>query len=575
MNISRRIKTVTAGILMVLLMLTFIFAGCSGKSSENDGGGSGEIINNGDEQIDAIMNREGLPIAKEPGSVTLKVFVATNPNAIDVVDMRWTKEVEEATGIKIEWQQVSETESAEKLRLMLAGGDDLPDIIMNGINNFEVVEYMDQGFFRPVDDLIENWMPNLRAVYEKRPDYRKAGIAPDGNTYGFPYIEEMYGLGMSPGPIYIYKPWLDKLNMEMPTTLDEYRAFLEKVRDTDLNENGINDEIPLTFQVGGWDSYEGYHQIISCFGINDMYNHLTVVDGQVVNTTTLPEFKDGIAYVNSMYKDGLIDEDAFMPAMSGDPRARILGLLNSQTVTLASVQLFDKMGEITISPERRSEYVALPRLTGPTGEKQGIHYNQTEITSATRCIITANCKYPELAARWIDYCYEPEQSVHLNWGTEGYIYNKDEDGVLRWDVDEDGEPILKEGYDSFNQMRWANTPVFGGLAILNDYYETVVEFPLDAEMILEGQRAAGLDEYLAEREYLPMLWFTPEEIETLTQMELYVNNLVNASVTKWLMEGGVEEDWEAYQQSLEDAQIDKVLGVYQAAYDRYKANAGL
>lgn len=569
--IGRRYYTVIAVIFAVIFSLTSVFSGCG------DGGNSGEanIITNNNADLEKVMNLEGLPIAKDPGGVTLKVFVATNPNASDVTDMRWTKEMEEATGVHIEWIQVPETAAAEKLRLMLTGSEDLPDIIMNGINNFEVTEYMDQGYFRPVDDLIESWMPNLKAVYDKRPEYRNAGIAPDGKTYGFPYVEEMYGLGMSPGPIYIYKPWLDKLGMDLPTTLDEYRAYLEKVRDTDLNENGLHDEIPLTFQVGGWDSYEGYHQIISCFGINDMYNHISVVDGKVVNTTTLPEFKEGIAYVNKMYKDGLIDADAFMPAMSGDPRARILGLLNDKTVTIGSVQMFDKMGEITINSERRDEYVALPRLTGPNGQKQGIHYNQTEITSTTRCIITTKCKYPEIAARWIDYCYDPEQSVYLDWGTEGFIYKKDANGVLRWDVDENGEPILKEGYDSFNEMRWASTPVYGGLAILNDYYDTVVEFPLDATMILEGQKAAGLDEILEEREFLPMLWFTADEIQTLTQMEVYVNNLVNAAVTKWLMEGGVEEDWDGYLQSLKDAQIDEVLAVYQAAYDRYKENVGM
>ena len=64
---------------------------------------------------------------------------------------------------------------------------------------------------------------------------------------------------------------------------------------------------------------------------------------------------------------------------------------------------------------------------------------------------------------------------------------------------------------------------------------------------------------------------TTEEIEKLAQMETYVNNLVNSSVTKWLMEGGVNEDWDAYQQSLKDARIDEVMAVYQAAYDRYKA----
>lgn len=544
--------------------------GCKGPAAT---GTTGKYIVNSNEVLEKVMNLKDLPIAKEGANVTLKVFVGTNANAINPAEMRWTKQVEKETGIKIEWVWYSESAAGEKARLMLMGAEELPDIFMNTLNRYEIVQYMGQDIFRPVDDLMEKWMPNLSKVYSLRPQYKAASVAPDGKTYGFPYIEEMYGLGESPGPIYVYKPWLDALKLDMPKTLDEYRHFLELVKTTDLNDNGIHDEIPLTFQVGGYDSYEGYHQIISCFGINDMYNHLTVKNGKVVNTTTLNEFKLGIDYVNKMYKDGLIDADSFMPTMSGDPRARVLSKLNNKEVIVASAQMFDPMGEVTISTERRNNYVALPRMTGPNGGKQGIHYNQNEMTSATRCVITTACKYPELAARWIDYFYNPEQSVYLNWGTEGYVYKKDAKGVLRWDVDANGEPNLKEGYESMNEMRWASTPVFGGLAILTDYYDKVVEFPLDAALILKGQRAAGLDEYLKDREYLPPVWLLADEIEKLTQSETYVNNLVNSNVTKWLMEGGVDKDWDNYQKQLKEAGLEDVLKIYQAAYDRYQKTA--
>ena len=153
--------------------------------------------------------------------------------------------------------------------------------------------------------------------------------------------------------------------------------------------------------------------------------------------------------------------------------------------------------------------------------------------------------------------------------TEGYVYVKDANGVLRWDMTASGKPALKEGYESINEMRWASTPVYGGLAILNDYYETVVEFPLDAQLILAGQKAAGSEEYLAELEFLPNLWYTQEEMEILAQNEIYVNNLVNSYVTTWMQEGGATAQWEQFLGELKAANIDAVLGAYQSAYDRY------
>lgn len=38
--------------------------------------------------------------------------------------------------------------------------------------------------------------------------------------------------------MYYYKPWLEKLGKEAPTTLDEYRDLLKAVVSTDLNGNG-------------------------------------------------------------------------------------------------------------------------------------------------------------------------------------------------------------------------------------------------------------------------------------------------------------------------------------------------
>ena len=178
-----------------------------------------------------MINLEGLPIAKEGQDIALNVFVGLNANATNPQEMLWTKHAEEKTGIKINYTYYSESAAGEKLKLMLASGDStLPDIFMNTLGRNEIVQYNDQGYFRPIDDLIDPYMPNLKEVYDARPQYKTASVAPDGNIYGVPYIEEMYGLGMSPGPIYVYKPWLDALKMQIPTTLDQFREFLVAVK---------------------------------------------------------------------------------------------------------------------------------------------------------------------------------------------------------------------------------------------------------------------------------------------------------------------------------------------------------
>ena len=557
----KKLKAFVAVILAAVVVLGLF--GCTQQPTDYS------VITNSKEELEKFMNLEGLPIVKDGASAELTVFIATNPNAADVTEMPWTKQIEEATGVKIKWIAYSSEVAGEKLKQLILSGD-LPDVIFGAVSSYTIVEYMDQGVFRPVDDLMAEYMPNLSAVYQARPQYKAMMTAPNGKIYGFPAIEEMEGMTLAPSPIYVYKPWLDKLGMEIPDTLDELRTFLEKVRDTDLNENGKHDEIPFTFQLGGWDAYEGYHQILGCFGINDNYSHLTVMDGKVVNTTTLDSFKEGIKYLHQMYADGLIDREAFTSLPSGDPRSRIMNLLNAREVTVGAVQLFDVMNEIYISSERASEYVPLPQLTGPNGDKAALRYNTSEV-NAMQAVISATCKYPELAARWIDYMYDPEQSVYANWGTLDYVYVKDQNGVLRWDVDEDGEFNYKQGYSSVAEMRFASTIATGPKAILNEYYGTIVEYPRDAKVALEAERAAGLDEILENVEYFPPVWYTIEEQETIAQYGNYITNLMNSTVTRWMVEGGVDEGWDNYQQQLKNAELDALMAVYQAAYDRYVA----
>lgn len=48
-----------------------------------------------------------------------------------------------------------------------------------------------QGIIIPVEHLIDKYMPNLKAIFEKYPEYRTMCTAPDGHIYSFPWIEQL------------------------------------------------------------------------------------------------------------------------------------------------------------------------------------------------------------------------------------------------------------------------------------------------------------------------------------------------------------------------------------------------
>lgn len=68
---------------------------------------------------------------------------------------------------------------------------------------------------------------------------------PDGHIYTLPGKKPLRPKGCDTP--FINKAWLDRLGLEIPTTVDEWYEVLKAFKEQDANGNGDpNDEIPLT-----------------------------------------------------------------------------------------------------------------------------------------------------------------------------------------------------------------------------------------------------------------------------------------------------------------------------------------
>ena len=144
--------------------------------------------------------------------------------------------LEEQTNVHIDWTCFVSDQFSDKKNLALAQFGNLPDGLFNaGMSDYDLLRYAKQGIIIPLENLIDKYMPNLQAVFEKYPEYRTMCTAPDGHIYSFPWIEQL-GAGKEAiqaiGDIpYINKKWLDYLGLEIPTTTDELEQVLIQFRD--------------------------------------------------------------------------------------------------------------------------------------------------------------------------------------------------------------------------------------------------------------------------------------------------------------------------------------------------------
>ncbi len=87
--------------------------------------------------------------------------------------------------------------------------------------------YGRKGVLIPLDDYLADHAPNFYALLEQYPELRQGLTMP---------------VGM---PFWVNGKWLERLGMQEPATTDELLAYLRAVRDTNLNGNGVQDEIPV------------------------------------------------------------------------------------------------------------------------------------------------------------------------------------------------------------------------------------------------------------------------------------------------------------------------------------------
>jgi putative aldouronate transport system substrate-binding protein len=494
------------------------------------------------------FNETGLPIVDK--QVTLNIVSPKAALAPDYSEMVIFDRLQKATNVKIKWNNIPGDGYQEKKNLMLASGD-LPDAFYaSGFSDHDLIQFGQNGTIIPLEDLIDKYAPNLKKLFEQRPDLKKVVTAPDGHIYSLPRAEEMDLVGM-PNIMFINKVWLDKLGLAMPTTLEEYHDVLKAFKEKDPNGNGKQDEIGLTFWYNGWCGNEG--DLIGLFGLPDSpfeADHRVVRDGKVIYAAVQPEFKEAIDYYNGWVKEGLID-----PEVVTQKTEQLFAKGKTEDPTLGSFIWWENTE--VVGSDRVKDYVVLPPLKGKDGKIVIGRSNYSEYGRDAFVITSAN-KNPELTMRWVDELYEPKLSAQINWGPIGEIYEEDANGML----------VNKELPDgvAMGELRQKVAPG-GPFVVLKDHFGSVVDMEPRAK-----ERLAILDEYYRPhmvQENYPSIFFSPEELEIINTIEPEIKTFVKQKEAQWLIEGGIEKEWDAYVKQLNDMGLEKLMDVYQKGLNRY------
>ncbi|WP_445486770.1 ABC transporter substrate-binding protein [Niallia sp. 03133] len=467
------------------------------------------------------------------------------------------KRLEDQTGVHIKWKNYTNESFVEKRNIAIASGD-LPDAIFDAAyGDYDLLKLAKDGVIVPVEDLIEDYMPNLQKVLEEAPEYKSLMTAPDGHIYSFPWIEEL-GTGKEAIQAvdcfpWINKEWLDKLGLEMPKTTDELKTVLKAFKTQDPNGNGKADEIPMSFRING--GGEDLSFLFGSFGLGDNWDHTVVTnDGEVKYTAADEGYKEAIKFFNELNKEGLIDVEAFDQDWN-------TYLAKGKENRYGLYFTWDKANITGMN----DKYDLMGPLKGPDGQINVARTNGVGFDRG-RMVVTSENKNLELTAKWIDQLYDPIQSVQNNWGTYGddsqqNIFELDKEaGMLKHLPLEGTAPV---------ELR-QKTSVNGPLAILDSYYGKVTTKPDDAAWRMDLMKKVMVPYMKADNNY-PKVFFSIEELDKLTSIETDLTAYVNRKRAEWITNGKAEEEWNDYLKELDRLGLQEWLKIKQDGYDRFNA----
>lgn len=526
-----------SAILAILLAVSLsLFAGGSSESSAAS-------------EPKVPVNPTGFPIVNEP--LTMTVFGIRDANQANWDEVFVLQKYEEMTGIHMDYQEVPDQGKEENKNLLFASND-LPDIFLRPVfTQNELTRYgIESGQLMPLNDLIDQYMPNFKALMEADPGIKQAITSADGKIYALPQID-VSNTGKIDFKQWINKDWLEALGLEMPTNIDELVEVLRAFKTQDPNGNGKADEIPLGFREIG----SIFQTLGSAYGLHYMFAQpVNIEDGQVHFWLQDEAFKEYLMLLNQLYEEGLLWSDFYkrdLPAWRSNLANALFGVF------------YMPYSDVFVNVEDQMT-VLLP-VEGPAdGPYDGEVFwasSKTGVeTTAFAFALSNTCSNPEAACRWVDYFYSPEGSLFFRYGIEGETFYFDENGYPQMNEDiANDERGFMTALGEICLVPGGNLP-----CLITSQTEGLVASNLTKEV------AAAMLPYTDEALVPPS--FTPEENEEVLMISQDLNTYRDQAASRFIVGEWSFDMWDEYCSTLDQIGLPRLEEIYQQAYDRTLAN---
>ena len=493
-----------------------------------------------------------LPVAEAGTSLS---FWTGSPG-MDSVISSWGEstaavEMENRTGVHIDYIEVAPPTQGEALNLMFASGG-FPDILNYAITGTYSVPYLiENDIAVDLTELMEDNAPSYTALMEADPALYLATVDDEGQIGGLAGYQ--YNAFTTTGTT-VRSDWVEKVGMKVNElqTIEDYHDFLSAVKSQGLCEyplpmryDAAISSSPFLVAMGGY-AGAATESSPQSFYYDDTD---TMVYSYITDT-----YRSYITMMAEWYKEGLITRDLLNSDM-----------LDFSRIADGSYAMFwqDCMfmpNWIDSGKVNDPDYMLAGAPEPKLEEGQVLGFGSvTDIN--INLVICTTCKNPEVALQWLDYHFSEEGSILCQYGIEG-------EGLA---YDKDGKPCYSD-LISNNPDGLTMDSALNAYAININMYAKNGATQLTAYTELQQEALAAWDgqRQVTKSSFVRLFALNSEETDIVQKYYTDISTYVSEQVGKYLIgEADIDTTWDEYVATVESMGIDQVVEAYVSAGERY------
>lgn len=301
-------KSVAFGVTGIMLIL----AGCKSPAG---------FASNDNEEYNARMEEaRTTPFGAYPETIeyTLGKMTSVNnsnmPENDTYTDNAYTRYIKSVINVQnVDAFEANDSQYDTNVSMAISMGS-LPDIMVVSSQD-EVEQLVGAGLIEDLTESYNNCISDrIRKMYESYGDSLKDMVTYDGKIMALPETNITDG----PNLVWLRKDWMDKLGLSEPHTIDDVVNIVKHFISEDPGNNGEDASgkpntvgLAVDTDVTGECGYSSEFLLDIIFARFGAYPKQWIMndDGEIVYGSVTDEAKEALSYINSLYNQGVIDND--------------------------------------------------------------------------------------------------------------------------------------------------------------------------------------------------------------------------------------------------------------------------